>query len=475
MDEREQCHDAYKPQAVGTLTADEERAIEKETQASTGSIASRTLGEGPFDEKTGAGNGDRQHTAGVTPVPTTNGSIPDGGLRAWLNVAGSFICMFLAFGFTNAWGVLQAYYSQQRYTNEQPSTIAWIGSIQMFCIFTMGSGVGVLYDRGYFRQILTVGSVLYLVGLFTTSLCHTFWQTILAQGICLGCGMSCMFLPPIALLSQYFARRRALAMGVAVVGSSVGGIVFPIFLNNMLARHSFGAAFRAPAYLCLGLLVIANFCLSESPTRPRRPAGVARPDPRQFFKETQYVCAALGAFFTSLGIFFPFFYLQVFAESKGLPKTFTQYCLAILNASSIFGRTIPNAIADYVGSFNMLIPMSLMTCVLVWAMFGADNLPGAIVFAILYGFSSGAYVSLVTPCFVSLSKSPTEIGARSGVAFIFVGVATLIGTPISGALLRRTPSFVAPICWSGIVLAIGLAFFIVARFAQAREKGTWKV
>ncbi|KAM0786322.1 hypothetical protein ACM66B_001797 [Microbotryomycetes sp. NB124-2] len=401
-------------------------------------------------------------------------SPPDGGLKAWSAVAGAWICMFLAFGWTNAWGTLQSYYSQTRYRNESPSTIAWIGSIQMFCIFAGGSVVGVLYDRGFFRQIMTVGSVLYIVGFFCASLAHEFWQTFLAQGVCMGLGMSCLFLPPIALVSQWFGRRRSTAMGLAVVGSSAGGIVFPIFLNFMLERHDFGTALRAPAYLCLGLLVIANLLMHENPTFPRRKSGSTL-DLRQFMRDKPYILAVCGALFVSMSIFFPFFYLPTFAESKQLPKSLVFYCLAILNASSIFGRTIPNIVADRVGPFNVLIPMCVMTCVLVWAMFGADNVGGAIAFAILYGFSSGAYVSLVTPALVTLAKSPAEIGARSGIAFIFVGLGSLVGTPVSGALLRRTPNFVAPICWSGVGLAIGTTLFAFARFAQVKEKGTWRV
>ncbi|KAK4050262.1 hypothetical protein OIV83_003583 [Microbotryomycetes sp. JL201] len=407
-------------------------------------------------------------------VPATPWTPPDGGWKAWSSVAGAWICSFLAFGWTNSWGTLQAYYTSTRYPNESPSTIAWVGSLQMFFIFVGGAVSGPLYDRGYFRQIMTVGSILYIVGFFMASLAQTFWQTLLAQGVCFGLGMSALFLPPIALLSQWFLKRRALAMGIAVVGSSVGGIVFPIFLGHLLDHHDFGTALRAPAYLCLGLLILANLIMHENPTRPRRPTNAVL-NVRQFARDPPYVLAVCGAFFTSLGVFYANVFLPVFTEQKQLPHAVSFYSLAILNAASIFGRTCPNYLADLFGPMNALIPMCAMNCVLIWAMFGADSTGGAIAFAILYGFSSGAYVSLITPVLVTMSKSPTEIGARSGIAFVFVGFAALIGTPISGALLRRTPSFVAPICWSGGVLAVGTMFFIFSRFQQVKTKGTWRV
>ncbi|ORY63696.1 major facilitator superfamily domain-containing protein [Leucosporidium creatinivorum] len=407
--------------------------------------------------------------------PTTPSAPPEGGLRAWMNVVGAFLILFCGFGFSNSFGVLENYYATHQFSSESPSNIAWVGSIQLWCLFSLGIVSGPLYDRGYFRPLLSGGSAFYMFTFFMTSLCKEFWQTILAQGFGMGIGMGLMFIPAISVLSQYFQRRRSLAMGIAVVGSSVGGVCFPIALNNLLAEMEFGPAYRIVGYLNLGLLVVANVIMSP---RLKPVAGAPRPphvSPLTFFKEKRYVLVITGAFFIALGLFTPFFFLQSFCEYHGLSQTISFYSLSILNAASIFGRTIPNAMADYYGPMNMLIPMCVGSTVLVWAMFGATNSGGAINFAILYGFFSGGYVSLVNPVFASMANAPTEIGARIGVAFVLVGLAALVGTPIAGALLVRTPSFVAPICFSAGVMVIGCALFVLARMEQARIKGTWKV
>ena len=64
--------------------------------------------------------------------------------------------------------------------------------------------------------------------------------------------------------------------------------------------------------------------------------------------------------------------------------------LAILNAASVFGRTIPNIIADRYGKFNVTIPIAFANGILVFAMLGIKNTGGVIIFSILYGFTSGA-------------------------------------------------------------------------------------
>jgi MFS family permease len=44
----------------------------------------------------------------------------------------------------------------------------------------------------------------------------------------MGVGIGLLFLPAVGAVSHHFQKRRALATGIVVSGSSVGGIIFPI-------------------------------------------------------------------------------------------------------------------------------------------------------------------------------------------------------------------------------------------------------
>ncbi len=48
---------------------------------------------------------------------------------------------------------------------------------------------------------------------------HEFYQFLLAQGFGMGMGMGCMFLPALSIMSHYFRRRRAVAMGIVVASA----------------------------------------------------------------------------------------------------------------------------------------------------------------------------------------------------------------------------------------------------------------
>lgn len=94
--------------------------------------------------------------------------------------------------------------------------------MQAFLLIGLGILAGPLYDQGYLRSLVLVGSVLVVFGMLMTGLCVHYWQLMLAQGIVVGLGSGCLFLPSIAVLPQYFEKRRALATGIGSSGSAVG-------------------------------------------------------------------------------------------------------------------------------------------------------------------------------------------------------------------------------------------------------------
>lgn len=71
---------------------------------------------------------------------------PDGGLQAWTVATGSFAILFCTFGFANSFGVFQEYYQSHQLRHESPSTIAWIGSTQVFLLMSGNAIGGPLFD-----------------------------------------------------------------------------------------------------------------------------------------------------------------------------------------------------------------------------------------------------------------------------------------------------------------------------------------
>lgn len=62
-------------------------------------------------------------------------TLQENGLRAWLTVFGAFLALFCSFGQMNAFGTFQSWYAAHQLADLQPSTISWIGSIQLWVFF----------------------------------------------------------------------------------------------------------------------------------------------------------------------------------------------------------------------------------------------------------------------------------------------------------------------------------------------------
>ena len=74
-------------------------------------------------------------------------SFPEGGLRAWLVAAGAGGILFSTLGYSNSFGVFQAYYTTHQLHDVGPDDIAWIGGTQGFLTLGAGAIGGPLFDR----------------------------------------------------------------------------------------------------------------------------------------------------------------------------------------------------------------------------------------------------------------------------------------------------------------------------------------
>lgn len=324
-----------------------------------------------------------------------------------------------------------------------------------------------------------------MFGLMMTSLCTTYWQFILAQGICSPLGLNCIFNAGLNTIPTWFLKKRGLAFGMMAAGSGLGGVIFPIMASHLIPRIGFGWTMRTFGFVILALLFIAIATVkSRLPPRPRKWQLAVFLEP---FKDTRYTLTLIPSFFFFFGLFVPINYIEVQALSSGMSQRLAGYMISILNAAryvhhsdpfqphdtnstfnSIFGRVIPGALADKVGPYNFQTIMAYVSAVIVFA-FGlaASSNAAFILYAILYGFASGGFVSLLPAQLSSISKVE-QIGVRTGVVFSLASFAGLISNPVAGQLLGddghgSAASYDKLSIYAGCMLMGGAVFFTVAR------------
>ena len=256
---------------------------------------------------------------------------PDGGLRAWLVAAGCWCAFFVTFGWINCIGVFQEYYQSNLFKEYSSSTVAWISSTQTCLMFAGGLLFGKIFNSYGPRYELFIGSFLHVFGLMMTSLSTEYYQIFLSQAICSAAGASCVYYACAGSISTWFAKKRSTAFGIAASGSSLGGVLFPIMVFRLLPRIGFPWTMRAVAFLILGLLVVTNITVKSMLTHSPKPLTVSeylRP-----LKEAPFALLVAAMTVFSFGLFLPFNYIILQAQSVGMSKRLSEYVVPILNST----------------------------------------------------------------------------------------------------------------------------------------------
>ena len=143
--------------------------------------------------------------------------------------------------------------------------------------------------------------------------------------------------------------------------------------------------------------------------------------------------------------------------------------IVFLNLGAVFGRFLPGLVADRLGRFNVMtvncLMCSLLTLIL-WLcgdLIAPNNLAIVISYAVLFGFWSGAAISLAPVC-ISQVCDIQDYGKRVGTTWTLVSVGTLITVPIAGAIQQHDDGrYYGLIIFGGALYLSSTIAFLVSR------------
>ncbi|KUI54583.1 putative transporter MCH4 [Cytospora mali] len=396
--------------------------------------------------------------------PAEEHDFPEGGSRAWMVAAGTAGVLFSTMGLSNAFGVFQAYYMTHQLKHKSSDDIAWIGSVQAFLLLASGAVGGPLFDR-FGAKVICPAAILYVFAIMMTSICREYYQFMLAQGVLMGLSMGMLMFPSMAALPQYFHKKRGGAMGIAIAGSSLGGVIFPIALGKMLNSSSdlsFGWAVRI-----IGFIVLPVLTFSSVTIKARFPPRASKFFLPSAFKMTMYDLLIAAMFFLFIGMFVPLFFVPTYAITRGMSSTLSSYIVAIFNAGSIFGRILPGILADKFGRLNMLMLAGVTSGILVFVWDSVIGTAGIIVYSLILGFTSGAIISGSSVAVSICAKDPRNIGTLMGQGMALASISTLVGPPVSGALYDRFGGFFEISMFAGSFCMFGSLLLVLVKYFTA--------
>jgi MFS family permease len=107
----------------------------------------------------------------------------------------------------------------------------------------------------------------------------------------------------------------------------------------------------------------------------------------------------------------------------------------MLNGSSIIGAIFGGFIGDCIGRLNLLWPVTLVSgclCLFLWLF--SNSMATLVLFVCIYGFCTSS-VTALPPSVIGQITPDDRLGARIGAFYSIVAIASLVGTPIGGALI----------------------------------------
>jgi MFS family permease len=326
-----------------------------------------------------------------------------------------------------------------------------------------------------------------------TNSAQAYYQFLLAFSVLSGIGNSFLFTPAMGAISHWFDRRRGAATGFALTGSGFGGVIFPLMIQQLLPKVGWAWTMRAVGFVLLVLCVL-SLALCRSRLPPKRGATTSWRDmlPSAYiFRDGTGAMAVTtaGVFFIEWAYFVPVTYVPSYylarqgltgADAISGDAAFAYQLLAIFNGVSCIGRYLPGYIADRVGRYNTMIIgtfLAMASVLGIWLPDALSDQPSSptllIIFVVVFGFASGANVTLTPICIGQLCNTQ-EYGRYYASAFTCCAFGCLTSIPIAGKVLTATSETGRRSYW-GVILFAGISYIGALScflWVRIRVKGT---
>ncbi|KAK5668542.1 hypothetical protein BDV3_001322 [Batrachochytrium dendrobatidis] len=409
------------------------------------------------------------------PVP------PDCGY-SWVIMIVSLFTHFVTIGLPTSYGVFQqAYKEEPEFAKSSNLEIAFVGSLGAAGMPIFSILAGRLVDKYGPRIVCACGALIVLVSLIIASFSNATWHLLITHGFLFGLGSSIAYLPGLAVLSDWWVKRRGFATGVAVAGTGIGGLTWGPILRALITHIGWRWTLRTVAMCGSAILLVCAFLLR---TRVKR---VARKSiDLSYFKNTVFIRLYFVTFFNSFAYFIPFFFISLYAVSHGMTREQGALLIGILNGASGIGRVALGFSGDYAGRINTLtasVAIAGLAIVTIWPV--AKTFGAILGLAILFGFFIGGYVALLPTVVAQLLGANGDIATITGMVYNGLMWGNLFGSPIAGAMIDRFTTisangskhtnFLPSIMFSGCCLFASAMFLLSVKMSAGRMKFWVKV
>jgi MFS family permease len=320
--------------------------------------------------------------------------------------------------------VVQSEFGVPRAEASLPFTLAMLG-------FAIGGvTMGRLLDRIGILGPIGVGAVALAIGYIGAASAGSLITFALAHTV-IGFGSSVTLGPLMADISQWFVRRRGLAVTLCSSGNYFAGALWPPIVQHAIAQHGWRAThisiglFCGTAMLLIGLAALRR----RAPAAGQTASGhrVVSPETLGLSPRALQTLLAVASVCCCVAMSMPQVHIVAYCGDLGYGVARGADMLALMMAFGVLGRILSGLTADRVGGLPTLMLGSALQAVALLMYLLYDGLISLYVISALFGLFQGGII----PSYALIIReyfAPKEAGTRVGIVLM----ASLFGMALGG-------------------------------------------
>jgi len=393
------------------------------------------------------------------------------GSSRWVIVACSFLVLFISQGMTL--GGLQVFDAKllehlTAVSGEPISLGAFKGglSIMFATAGILGMLVGWLCDRIGAKKLILVGLALLAVGYFQFSSVNTLMDIYIISALFGLVLVLCGLMINVYLVSSWFTKKRGLAIGLVLAGTSFGSAAFPKLNNWLMSFGTWQEVFNWVAWIPVIVLPLLFFFLKDSPSlsKAASDSGSAPTELPQLSGYTLKEALLSRNFWIVASIAMCTFYsilamsghTFLFFRGQGYADSIAAWAVSIVFLGGLVGKIISGYLAESFGRKRVLITALGMMLVGIVTMLLAMQSGAKLSLwfgLLLFGFGWGGIYTLIQVLAADLFGM-LALGKILGAINILDTFGGAAGPVITGIMVDQTQSYVQPFLVISVLLLI---------------------
>ena len=368
---------------------------------------------------------------------------------------------------------LQAEFGIARSDASLPYTLTMIG-------FGVGGVLmGKLSDRFGVIVPVLVGSVCLGLGFIAAGFAPDLLQFAAAHGVLIGLlGTSGSFVPLVADIALWFARRRGIAVAIVMSGNYLAGTVWPPLMQHFIDAAGWRATYMGTGLFCLATMPVLALALRRRPpaieetarpgaAAPHGPIAAADADrPLGFSPGALQALLCVAGVACCVAMSMPQVHMVAYCGDLGYPAARGAEMLSLMLGFGIVSRLVSGWIADRIGGLRTLLLGAALQATALALFLPFQQLAALYVVSALFGLFQGGLVPSY-PLIVREYFAPREAGVRTGTVLMATLFGMALGGWLPGWIFDVTGSYRAAfangIAWSLVTTAIALVLLNRAR------------